>query len=225
MEHVTLHYATWEQVPYELQDWFIKMLGGDLDWARRFYELYFYWYSIPFEMGLILRTRYRSNEKDEIHDRWQDEKLMHEFAVAYWRQRGERQRLADLEQLAIPVISNYQSPVPLNSTPEYYNQNYAQLRSEIRKLGYFQLSFFLSALRKNIDFYTAIKTAIYPDAVQPYYTGPLPYRELDADLPSRIVADMRRYLKPYGVELPPTSLVVESTPFIQFVEIHSHESV
>jgi hypothetical protein len=224
MKHVTLHYATWEQVPYELQDWLIKLLGGDLDWARRFYKLYFYWYSIPFEMGLIIRSKYGMNNKNDIPDRWNDEKLVHEFAVAYWRQRGERKRLAELEELVIPVVSLYKSSIPYNNAQDYFNQNYAQLRSDTRKMGYFHLSFFLSALRKNIDFYTALKTYIYPEAVQPYYTGPLPYLKLDADLPSQIVADMRRYLKPYGVEMPPTSLVVESTPLLQFVEIEGDES-
>jgi len=72
--------------------------------ARYRYELYFHWYNLNHELGHAIMM---FNNPARPHPA-EEEQLVNDFAVAYWRQYGETAKLRQLEaihSIAFPAIS------------------------------------------------------------------------------------------------------------------------
>jgi len=70
-------------------------IWGTDDWVREFYTHYTIWNGTVHEMGHILRWHYGTESSDR--DPWAEETAVNDLAVAYWRARGETERLAYFE--------------------------------------------------------------------------------------------------------------------------------
>jgi hypothetical protein len=219
MKNICLHFAPWEGMPPQLQTVFVHLMGGDPQVAREFYRLYFYWFNIAHEMAHILRAEC-GMATDSAGQLWQEEQAANDFAVAYWRHHGYQGRLRRLGQHVEGALSRMDNPVPAGHSAEaFFNQNYAQLARNPQQYGFFQFTFVQAALSKRIDLYTVLQTLISPHAVPASLEQRLPHYELDEQLPAAVIDDLREYLKPCDVILPPVAVLPDAGPMIQYVEV------
>lgn len=216
---VCLHYALWDGLPAEVRAVFADLMGGDPEMARDFYRLYFYWFNVAHEMAHVLIAKYGA-ETLSPGSAWQEEQAVNDFAAAYWRHRGQGDRLRRLGKLVEGALSRMVDPVPPGQSAEaFFDQNYLQLAQNPQHYGFFQFSFVQAALGKQMDLYTALHTLICPDAVLATPQQRLQYFEIDDQLPAAIIQDLRDCLKPFGVLLPPVAVRADAGSMIQYVEM------
>lgn len=214
MKNIRLQYTIWEEMSTEIQGFFMELMDNDLNRAQFFYELYFYWYNIAHEIGHILRGYHSSRS----NIRWQEENAVNSFAVAYWKARGELERLGQVRQFVHSAFIKLEDPVPDGEErSSYFDEHYRDLVSNPPAYGHFQFSMVLNALEEQWTFAQALQGLITPQAVEAPYPRSKPYPEITSDLPYQIISDMRRYLVGYGVELPEIEVVRSFSPNLQFV--------
>jgi len=213
MKNIRLQYTSWEEMPVEVQAQFIELMDNSVKQGQFFYELYFYWYNIPHELGHILRGYYSSYENSH----WQEETAVNSFAVAYWNTRGESNRLQQLRQLVHSAFSRLEDPVPGGEDRSgYFDEHYRELLSNPSAYGHFQFRMVLNALEEKRSFIQALQSLITPQAVERISPYSKPYSEITSDLPFQIVSDMGDFLTAYKVELPEIEIVRSFSQAIQF---------
>jgi hypothetical protein len=208
-----LRYAAWEDMPADFR---LAVWGND-DWVREFYTHYTVWAGTVHEMAHILRWHYGTDTGSA--DPWAEETAANAFAVAYWRARGEEGRLASCASLVRRALSTITDPVPLGEDPAvfyrdpvgYFQQHYHDPLPFLT-YGYFQEQMLLAAVEQRRDLYTVLRMSITPTVCAAEPARPAPYPTVDADLPFRIVEDMRPFLAPYGIELPTVRVVRGFSP-------------
>lgn len=214
MKNIRLQYAAWEDLPVEFQQLFIAWSGNDAERGKTFYELYFYWFDIPHEVGHVLREQYGLTDSNH----WNDETAVNTFAVAYWQQRGENQRLQQLREFVRTIFSNLQDPLPLGEDrASYFNEHYSELATNPPAFGHFHFDMVLAALDNHWDWQQTLRSLISATAKEAVPTPTPLYASISADLPTRIVHDMRAYLIPYGLELPEMNVVCSFAPELLYV--------
>jgi hypothetical protein len=205
-----LHYTAWEDMTAD----FRAAVFGDEELGRPFFTHYFYWNGTVHEMGHILRQHYGTTSTNP----WEEETAVNDFAAAYWRARGEDERLAHFASLVRRALNTLPDPVPEGEDPAVWFQEHYDDPMPILAYGYFQEQMVLAAQAKQLDLATVLRTLITPTAIAGVLNRPEPYPTLHADLPFQIVDDMRSFLAPYGVELPAMRVIREvSASGIQFV--------
>jgi len=214
MKNIRLQYSPWEDMSAEIQGLFIEWMDNAPQKGQSFYELYFYWYNIPHELGHILRGYYSSRGDTN----WQEENAVNSFAVAYWKARGESNRLQQFRQLVRSAFRKLADPVPIGEDrSSYLDEHYGELASVPSAYGHFQFSMVLNALEEKQNFIQALHSLITTQAIETIPPHSTPYPEITSDLPYQIVSDMRNYLAAYKVELPDIEVVREFSPNLQFV--------
>jgi hypothetical protein len=139
--------------------------------------------------------------------------------VAYWKGRGETERLFRLRELVIDAFAKLEDPVPRGENRfDYFDNHYRELSTNGQAYAHYQFSMVLSALEKQLDFSLALHTLVTPQAYEVTSLPAVTYSVINADLPPRIVSDMRTYLAPYGVDLPEIQINRSFSPMIQFVD-------
>jgi hypothetical protein len=215
MQNIRLQYTTWEEMSEEVQSLFDLWMDNRVGAGQTFYELYFYWFNIAHELAHILRAHYGS----QTDSHWKEETSVNDFAVAYWKKRGETKRLYRLRELVNVVFAKLEDPVPTGENRlDYFDNHYRELSTNALAYAHYQFSMVLSALEKQLDFSLALRTLITPQAYEVISLPAATYSVIDADLPPRIVSDMRVYLAPYGVDLPELRINRSFSPMIQFVD-------
>ncbi|MGA9350544.1 MAG: hypothetical protein WBW48_17325 [Anaerolineae bacterium] len=215
MQNIRLQYTSWEEMPTEVQALFVQWMDNRAEQGRAFYELYFYWFNIAHELGHALRAYYGTS--DTSH--WGEETAVNEFAVAYWKGRGEAERLLHLRELVGDAFGRLEDPVPPDEgRSSYFDTHYSELSSKPSAYGHYQFSMVLTALGKQLDIAQVLHTLIMPQAHEAAPPPAAPYSVINADLPARIVNDMRDYLASYGVGLPEIQVVRSFSPMIQFID-------
>lgn len=201
-----LRYLAWEDMPADPR----ATIWGTDDWVREFYTHLGVWNGTVHEMGHILRWHYGTDSSDS--DPWAEETAVNDLAVAYWRARGETVRLAYFEALVRRALSTFTTiPVPADADPVAWFQQHYHDPMPFLTYGYYQEQMVVAALEKQLDLVTALRNYITPSATVAEPTRPDPYPSLDADLPFRIVDDMRSFLAAYGVEVPVVCVTRETS--------------
>ncbi len=199
MKNIRFQYASWDQLTPDFQAFFHFLLGADTPRGRMFYELYYLWFNIPHEMAHLLREQYGRTDKSE----WADENAASAFAAAYWRQRGETQRLYILREMLIDVIGHLPDPVPEGvDRGQYFDARYDKLVRSATGFSQYLFTIALDAINTPRPWLEAVRGLINPVAHNADVDPVGPYAAINADLPKQIVADMRDYLRPFGVKLP-----------------------
>lgn len=212
-----LYYTSWEDIPYEFQAFFIEILGGSHARAKDFYQLYFNWFNVAHEMAHILKLKYGTS-KYLSGDFWQEEQDANDFAVIYWRHQRQQRRLQLLSEMLKEALSVLPHPVPADASPQtFFNENYAELGKQPAKYGHFQLSFVKEALKLEMDLITVLRTRIHPGAQPADAHVHFEYEEINANLPPRVVEDLRQVIAPFGVSLPSINVIKEFYPLLMFV--------
>ncbi len=121
---IYIQYALWEDLPAEVRSFTASLTGKGLAEGKSFYELYFYGYNIPHEVGHILRTV--ANTRTERQ--WDEEMSCNRFAVAFWRARGAVDLLRQLEESLPLSLSRLPDPCPPDADRvDYFNRHYQEL--------------------------------------------------------------------------------------------------
>jgi len=214
MKNIHLQYSPWEEMSAEVQSLFIEWMDNNPKKGQSFYELYFYWYNIPHELSHILRGCYSSRGDTN----WQEENAVNSFAVAYWKARGEANRLQQFRQLVLSAFSKLEDPVPSGEDrSSYLDEHYGELVPIPSAYGHFQFSMVLNALEEKQSFIQTLHSLITTQAIEAVSPHSTPYPEITSDLPYQIVSDMRNYLAAYKVELPDIKVIRAYSPNLQFV--------
>lgn len=215
MQNIRLQYTSWKEMPSEIHAFFVRLVDGRAEVGQTFYELYFYWYNVAHELGHILRGQYGKDSNSH----WTEETVVNQFAVAYWREQGEAERLALLRRLVSDAYSRLEDPTPRGeSRAAYFDANYSELTTNPNAYAFYQFGMVLSALDDRLDFFQALLTFIMPQAREAPPRFATPYTNIHPDLPPRIVNDMRENLALYGIDLPEIHVVRAFSPMVQFVD-------
>ena len=132
-----------------------RQLFGEEDIQHKF-DLYFHWYNIVHELGHCLLEDW-GIEMPNV----QEEMYVNEFAVAYWTQADEGERMGELSRLLEAATGALPPIVPEDmGFEEYFEKiwNTGQLDNAVT-YGYFQLNSVRKAMEKGSDLATVLKRA------------------------------------------------------------------
>jgi hypothetical protein len=215
MKNIRIQYTSWEEMPADVQAFFIQWMGNDAERAQTFFELYFYWFVPAHEVAHALRGYYSTHESSH----WREETACNSFAVAYWKTRGETKRLWDLREFVREAIGRVADPVPQGENrSDYFDRHYAELGSNPPAYGHYQFSMVLNALEEKLGLTEVLRMYIMPQATEGTAPSTSPYLSISPDLPIQIVHDMKDYLAPFGVDLPDIRVIRSYSPNIEFVD-------
>lgn len=214
LKEITLQYSSWEEMPLEYQAFFIQLTGNQVQRGETFYALYFYWFNIAHECAHILREVYGITAASP----WVEERAATEFAVAYWKEFGEQNRLSQLGEYLANALRLLPDPVmPSEDPPAYFDAHYAEMVERPTEFAYLHFRWVLERLDAPLDFTATLRSLITADATAGPTITPRFYPEIGPDLPLLIIPDMRELLAPFGVSLPPIELVRGFSRALQFV--------
>ncbi len=212
MKNIRLQFCRWDDLPADIQAVFVQFTIGNQQRGRALYELYFYWYNIPHEIGHVLRSLYST-----CSEKWEEETRVNQFAVSYWRAKGQMPRLLHLENEITQALAHIPDPVPANEDRAVYLNLHHQELADPASYAHYQFNMVRAALAHPLDFSQALKKLITPQANDGTTIPLSPDFPLDEDLPYRTVEDMRRTLAAYDVHLPEVQIICMYAPAIQFV--------
>lgn len=216
IKNIHLHFSRWDDLPEETQKEFTAFMGSDPQRGRALFELFFYWYNIPHEVTHVLRRVYTTEESlwEQI---WDEETAASQFAVAYWRAKGQARRLLELETMLRSALLRIPDPVPANEDRASYLNRHSRDLTAPAAFAHYRFNMVLAALVRPLDFSQALKKLISPRASDGSTIPLSPDFPLDEDLPYRTVDDIRRTLHAYNLDLPEMQVVCLYSPAIEFV--------
>ena len=196
----------------EQQAGFRTLLGEENILYR--FDLYFHWYNIVHEFGHCL-----ADAQGLSLSGVQEEMFVNRFAAAYWTQKGEQDRLSELETMLRQILAETESPVPEGEGfTEFFEGLWGTEELEdVLLYGYFQMVSVLEALRGRKDLRAVLKEAgilLREEPVLPRYEGAVcagnAQKVLDA-----VLADMA------GLGVAPIRAVLElaDDPTVQCAEM------
>lgn len=131
---------------------------GEVDTEERF-NTYFKWYNVVHELGHGL-LMYNKGVKLDIAD---EEQLVNDFAVAYWKKYGDENKVNELEDIANYAVehigSNYLDGVDYMELAKK-NSNHKSFKSSFfnfNDYGWFQFSCVKKSFEANKDLETVLK--------------------------------------------------------------------
>ncbi|MDO5292073.1 MAG: hypothetical protein Q4F05_04910 [bacterium] len=192
----------------EQQEGYIHLFGEEQVQHR--FDLYFHWFNLIHEVGHVLV------EQQKLHINPVEEELfVNQFAVAYWRQVGADEYLAELKKIIEEVITRLPNPVPSKqSFVEFFRRIWgtAELYT-VSMYGYFQLSCVIQALTEERTLEEILKRLGIdePDISMMELT----YIEASADNAVQILSSCISNLHNAGIPMPAIRLELVDNPQIQ----------
>ena len=191
-----------------------KILGGEN--AKTRFELYFHWYNILHELGHSIMFYHAKNRPHMVDE----EQLVNDFALAYWLQYGEKEKLALLVEMIEYALAQLEYPVKSNvgyldyarshwNSPDFFN---------FKNYGWFQFSCVESSLSKK----RPLKGILAEMGVQNITEQPnrvLTYSIVDVDMPRKILKDAVIVLRDWGVLLPEAIITFDQDPNMHMSKI------
>ncbi len=136
----------WPTLDAEIQAFFTFLLP-DPNEAERLFEELFGWFLVAHEM-----THWLQRELNVVPDRYDEERMANDFAVAFFMAEGDEARLLHLGQLVDRALQNLADPVPLGEDrAQFFNERYADLAVDPAKYGHFQFAFILDSIARRAD--------------------------------------------------------------------------
>lgn len=208
MEHVNnyrieIKTGQYKPAPPEEKAMIQYLLGENVEYN---FELYFHWYNLVHELGHAVfefNSALRPHPADE-------EQLVNDFAVAYWRHYGEREKFNDLCSIVKETAGRFTTPTQRNiSYMEYAKEVWGKKELyNFNNYGWFQFHCVQTAMDQQQTLEQAIcSMGISP--IQPQGNLILSYN-IDDKMAFRVVADAVKELKKWGIRLPKTVDVILS---------------
>lgn len=136
----------WPTLDAEVQAFFTSLLPDPSEAERLFREL-FGWFLVAHEM-----THWLQRELNIVLDRYDDERMANDFAVAFFMAEGDEARLLRLGELLDRALQNLADPVPPGEDrAQFFNEWYADLAVDPAKYGHFQFTFILDSIARRAD--------------------------------------------------------------------------
>ncbi len=215
----TIQYALWEDLPPEVQALFAGFTGKGPEAGKALYELYFYGYNIPHEIGHILRAAAGTRTERQ----YDEEMSCNRFAVAYWRGRGAVDLLRRLEATLAECLARLADPCPPGADrAAYFNRHYQEL-IDPPSYAHYQFNMVLSALAQPLGFGQALQALFNHASSRPARLPPLGEPRITPGLPARTLLEVRLALDDFGLPLPEIALQRLYTPAIQRVVAMEYE--
>ena len=192
------------------QTGFRRLFGGD---ALRRFDFYFHWYNLIHELGHCF-----VNQSDLRLSEIQQEMLVNEFAVGYYRYVGENRRLNELEIMVQDILDQIPSPIPAGESFLGFYERIWKTDAIMQTMiyGYFQFSSVLEALRKQRSFEDVameLGFRIHPSDVIPCNA------ELSASNAGAYLNTALENMRAFGMEPPCVRLQLMDDPTIQCVRL------
>jgi len=160
------------------------------------YEIYFHWYNLIHELGHAIMM---FNNPARPHPA-EEEQLVNDFAVAYWRHYGETDKLRDLEDAVTDTLSKF----PALTDGDYleYTKNHwgEDILRTFEGYGWFQFSSVQKALRRDLKLDQAL-CMLSPFPLIPQEKRILRYA-VDGSMAQNVVAEAIHILRSWGISLP-----------------------
>ena len=191
----------------------VTRVFGD-DRAAAWFELYFYWYNLIHELGHGVMWFYCNPRPHPV----EEEVLVNQFAVAYWRHYGETEKLAALKDLLAYALQQYVRPTDKNAI-DYAKEAWDQkMIFNFNNYGWFQMSCVADIMQNPIGLHAVLEQMGVPNvASQP---EKLLRYDLNDETPTCIVRDAAAILREWGAELPDVHVSFDNDPNRHMSVIH-----
>ncbi len=173
-----------------------EVFGNRTDYK---FALYFQWYNVIHELGHGIIEFNSEKEFSEV----EEEQLVNDFAVAYWRHFGEDEKMADLANLVDYALTQVDSPAKNDETYlEYAKDNWNDNDFyTFNNYGWFQFSAVKSALSKDM----ALEEALINMGVEDFDLGDrddISYENLGEETSTAIINDAVVNFRGWGLKYP-----------------------
>ena len=164
--------------------------------AQYRYELYFHWYNLIHELGHAIMM---FNNPARPHPA-EEEQLVNDFAVAYWRQYGETAKLRQLEEMVTQTLTKFPALTDgdyLEFTKAHWGEDVLQT---FEGYGWFQFSSVQNSLSRQRTLEEALGR-LCPGILVHQEKRMLSY-EIHEEMAEMVVSDAVGILRQWGVTLP-----------------------
>ncbi len=178
-----------------------RALFGEENTQYKF-DLYFHWYNILHELGHCV-TEAQGLRTSPV----KEEMLVNAFAVAYWNQAGQGDRIEELGRLLEERLASMPAFVPENmGLVEYYESVWGEeLLGDVARYGHFQFSSVWEAVKAGRDLKSVLASMGVPLGSEMAVTG---YRgEISAQNARPVLRQALADLESLG--LPPMAVQLE----------------
>lgn len=175
---------------------------GDENTEERF-EIYFQWYNVVHELGHGL-LMYNDGAKLDIVD---EEQLVNDFAVAYWKYYGEEEKINELEDIAKYAVENigdnYKNGVDYlelgrnNSTSKRFKFSFFNFND----YGWFQFSSVKHSFETNKSLESVLKEMGFKN-FKLTNQKELVYGEINKEISTQVIKDAVKNFREWGLEYP-----------------------
>ena len=189
------------------QNELVDRILGKGNAAERF-ALYFHWYNLIHELGHGVMWFYSEPRPHPVDE----EVLLNQFAVAYWKQYGEAAKLKALEETLAYALRQYDRPACENvSAEDYAKENWGkETLYNFNNYGWFQMSCVADTIRNPVCLRDVlVKMGVNGVAKQP---EKLLCYELGTDTSAGIVQDAGTILREWGIALPDVRVTFDDDP-------------
>lgn len=205
--------GVWKGASADKKRLFLPFFSDDEDGAK-FHKLYFQWFNIIHEFGHILRNHHGIN-LDLSNNGADEEQAVNNFAVAYWREFGEPDKLGEIEKGVNEICKRYASENPHEDDfLDYYNRKIPNMVS-VEEYGIFQFASVKRAFDSDISFYAVLRDFGFKALKK---AGSEIFSYPDDCQPQKIINDCRCMLDEAGVSTPETKVVLVDDPAVQCAE-------
>lgn len=170
------------------------------------FKLYFYWYNVLHELGHGL-IYYNDGVDIDVAD---EEQLVNDFAVAYWKYYGEAEKVAELENIADYAVrhigTNYKDGVDYlklakeNSNHKSFNSSFFNFND----YGWFQFSSVKHSFETNKSLQDVLKEMGFSNFDLKEEKN-LIYNEINTDVSTQIINDAVDNFHEWGLKFPETT--------------------
>ena len=195
-----------------------SFLGGTD--ARERFELYFQWYNTIHELGHLITFSYGTydpNNMENTRHMVDEEVLVNSFAVAFWMNFGEEEKLYALEEAVSYILGNLHPPVDnmthLEFMREMVDNNRLHEVSSFEIYGWFQFNMVKEILqnRESLNL-EALLMEMTGNYVNIQTSERLIYPSLGEYMTLKILADAVSLLRTWGVHVPSFYLAFSTDP-------------
>ena len=176
----------------------VKIALGETNTKDRFL-IYFQWYNVIHELGhgiLIYNSDIKIGKPEE-------EQLVNDFAVAYWRQYGEKDKINELEDIVEYACNNIVSDANDEMTyMEYAKENWGKSSfNTFNNYGWFQFNCVKESLNKEKTLDEVLNEMGIKDAKLNNYKM-LEYPIINEKTSTQIINDAVNNFHEWGIEFP-----------------------
>lgn len=178
-----------------------KLLLGSENIQDKF-DLFFHWYNVVHEFGHVLVSM-----KGHPFTQADEEQIVNNFAVAYWRQFDMQGNLIKLEKIVYDILKRLPCPIPNDENYlDYFRDNWDKLEMTVPIYGFFQFSCVTNSLNLNKDLISILNDIGFCNlkVLEPNYTEYAITSETARD----VLNDCINNISALGIDLPSIELLL-----------------